>query len=375
MAARRGKVKPQRFYLKYALICLGIIFGGLLLVQIFYPSFNLPLGTKISGLNLSGWNKKTAIKELNRDYANSEIEIFLADASDSYKTVQPADFGLEIDNTRRINAIDYPWYMRLVSTSLFWWGAVIEPSQPSQKFDEDQLQKFVDKIFGTPCYVAPTNARLTIDGSSINIGKSNIGGSCYQSAVKESLKETKFTAYNSGVVRIDLTVELPTISTADATALAMEISPNLANDLTLEFDDATDQLRLTHDELASWITFEVNDGKLTPKIDQTKSSEFYKTRAAPLVEQSAGVTTIIATEAASAVRIDGVEGRVINIEETDLRIIEYLRGWRRTVVVAVESTDPSISYVYSRPQSGADQAATDEAELDQVTEPDGDEPD
>jgi hypothetical protein len=350
------------------LISAAILVGGLLALQIFYPSSNLPLGIKINGKNLSAWNKKAAIKELNRAYNSAEIRIFLADSEESFKVVSPEDFGLEVDNTRRLDSIEYPWFMRIVPTSLFWWGLVVEESPPSLEFDDTKLQKFVDKNFGAPCRVEPKNAMLSIDGSNINIEKSNIGGSCYQSIVKDNLKNVKFTSPSEGQARIDLTVERPAINTAAATALAMEVSPNLANDLALEIDEVGDTVTLGREELATWVSFGVVDGQLVPKIDAAKSSEFYKTRVAPLVEQGAGVTTIIATEDLSAVRINGVEGRVINIEETNLRIVEYLLGLRKTVAVAVESTDPSVNYVYSRPQSDQGPAAVDNEPDDSETD-------
>jgi hypothetical protein len=374
MATRtKPPTKPrQPWNFRNVLISVAVLLGGLFLIQVFYPDFNLPPGVKISGKELSGWNKKAAIKELNRAYTNSEIEVFLADSEDSFKVVRPADFGLEIDNTRRVNLIEYPWYIKIIPTSLFWWGAVVSVSEPNQKFDDIELQKFVEKNFGTPCHIEPRDASLTIDGSSINIGKSSIGGTCYQAVVKDSFKNARFSSPSSGSVRIDLTVERPSVTTADATNLAMEVSPNLINDLVLEFDDIADSVTLTSEELASWVLFKVVDGQLELTITQEKSEEFYKTRVAPLVEQGAGVTTIIATADTSAVRVDGIEGRVINTTETNLRISEYLRGLRKTVTIAVESTDPSISYVYSRPQSEQTEAdaTTDEDDQTEATEAD-----
>lgn len=361
MSIRYAKSKKQlkKFYLKYALIVVAAIFGVILLVQICYPSSNLPLNTKLGGKNLSGWDKKTAIKELNRAYENAEIEIFLDSNEDNYKTVFPENIGLEVDNTNQINNVSYPWYIRLVPTSLFWWGTTIKESDLSLNFDEDILDDYIEKTFGMPCYVEPKNASLAIDGNSVNINKSSVGGSCYQSVVKEAFRDAEFVSSNSGTIQVDLEVELPDISTDDAQELAMEISPNLVNDLVFKFDEMEETVTLGHDELTSWVTFEVVDKKLIPKIDEKKSSEFYKTRIAPLVEQSAGVTTIIATEDINTVRLDGVEGRVINIEETNLRIAEYLRGLRKTVTVALESTDPSINYVYNRPESNQVQPQTE----------------
>ena len=353
MAKQNGKAKDDRKnnYLKYALIALAIIFGGLFLVQIFYPDSNLLIGTEINGKELSGWSKKSAIKELNRSYNNAEIEVYLDKDEESFRTVYPEEFGLEIDNTRRVNSIVYPWYIRIIPTSLFWWGKVAPVSELSLRFDESELRYFVEKRFGTPCYVEPKNASLSIDGSSIQIEKSHVGGICYQSEVEENFRDIKFSSFDSGSVMIDLVVEHPVVSTVDATNLAIEISPNIINDLVLEIDEIVENITLNRDELTSWISFEVIDHQLTPIINEDMSSEFYKTRVAPLVEKNAGVTTIIAIEDTNAVRIDGAEGQIINVKETNFRIVEYLLGSRKTVVLAVESTDPEIDYIYERLQS------------------------
>jgi hypothetical protein len=347
----RPKMNPKNWWLVFT-----IIIAAILLIQIFYPNSNLPLGTKISGKDLSGWNKRSAIKELNRNYADAEVSIFLGASDEVFDVVSPADFGLEIDNKKRVDAINYPWFIRLIPTSLFWWGGFSASGNPTEKFDDIDLQDFVEEKFGLPCYVEPKNASLSIDGSSINISKSRIGGTCYQSEVAENFRDVVFSSTSSGSVKVSLITEQPDVTTDDATALAMKVSPNLVSDLTLEFDEIEKSASLSRDELASWVIFDVVDGELKLIIDKEKSSQFYKEKIAPLVEQAAGVTTIIATEDLNTVRIDGSFGRVINVNETNLRISEYLLGLRKTVAVAIESTDPSVSYVYNRPQPEAAEA-------------------
>ena len=363
---KSSKKKQQKIYVKYVAIVVLVVIGVIFLAQVFYPSSNLPLGVKIGGENLGGWNKKAAIKELDRIYNSADVEVFLGESEDSYTILEPGTFGLEVDNTMRINSISYPWYIRAIPTSLFWWGAMTHSGDPSLQFDDIDLKKFIEKRFGAQCYIQPRNATLTIEGSSISVGKSSIGGSCRHSVVAENFRDIEFVSSNSGVIYIDLNAENPSVSTADATELAMDISPNLIDDLLLQFDEMDDTVTVDRDELVSWISFEVVDHELTIVIDKEKSSIFYKNEVASLVEHNAGVTTIIATEDASAVRIDGAEGRMINVEETNLRISEYLRGLRLTVVVAVESTDPSITYVYNRLHSNQNQEdALEDEEVEQ----------
>jgi hypothetical protein len=54
-----------------------------------------------------------------------------------------------------------------------------------------------------------------------------------------------------------------------------------------------------------------------------------------------------------------------------LRIAEYLMDERRTVAVAVESTDPTVEYVYERPAGqtpDSDRAETPEIKPEETTD-------
>jgi hypothetical protein len=104
---------------------------------------------------------------------------------------------------------------------------------------------------------------------------------------------------------------------------------------------------LPHEELASWIKFEVVSGKLTVVLDETKSTEFYKSRVAPLVESAAGVTTITTSDLTKVIRKNGTDGKMINIRETNQRIAEYLMDERQSVIVAVEAVEPEVKYASS----------------------------
>jgi len=69
---------------------------------------------------------------------------------------------------------------------------------------------------------------------------------------------------------------------------------------------------------------------------------------APIVEKEAGITTITTNDLRGVERREGDQGKVLNTVETGWRLTEYLLSKRQTVVVAVESIDPSVEYVYER---------------------------
>lgn len=318
-----------------------------MLVQIFFPTTVLPLWANVDGVNLSTWQKAPATISLNRAYEDSKIGIFFSDNEKPYQEVTPADIGLKVENRRRIEAAGYPWYIRIVPTSLLWWGLVMPTQPPTLNYDDVTLRDYIKKTFGRECEVAPRNASLEINGDSIHLTKASVGGKCNSDDLKQALKSIDFVSVERGEVRLDIVEKQPDVSNQDALDLGDKIAKKMLNDLELEFDGYNDRVRLRHEELVSWVKFEVIDGKLTVVLDEVKSAEFYKSRVAPLVESAAGVTTITTSDLTKVIRKDGTDGKMVNIKETNQRIAEYLMDERQSVIVAIEAVEPEVKYASS----------------------------
>jgi hypothetical protein len=363
------KGQPKKWWRigRFLIIPTGVILVLFIIVQILFPNTHLPFFSQVGGIDLSVWGKASATIALDQAYNDATIGIYFGDNEKPYREVKPAEIGLKISNQRRINQMGYPWYIRLVPTSLLWWGLVAPEPKLNLDYDDTALNGYLKSVFGKKCLVEPINASLSISGENIHLTSASVGGRCNFDLVEQELKKINFLSASQGEVRIEIDETEPAVSTQDALALADKVGKNMVSDLELGFDDYDDSVTLKHQDLISWLSFAVVDDKLTVVIDETKSAEFYRGEVAPLVETSAGVTTIIASDLDNITREDGLEGQVINIQETNLRIAEYLMDERRTVTVAVESTDPTIEYVYERPV--VQTSNTDRVETPKIIKP------
>lgn len=361
---QKAKKKPVG-KVKIALIVAGVVVGIELLVQIVWPNTILTPNTIIDEENYGLWDKTRVISMLDTVYKGLPVGIFFGDNTESYLDTTMGDIGMSVSNTKRITQIDYPAYWRLVPTSLFWYGLTSQVGPPQVIVDEITSSSFIDQNFGNKNYIKPVDAGLIITDEGISLKKSQIGGTYSLSELKNALKKPVFSN-KEAIVSVDIVAEYPKVDDEAALKVATTVSGQLINDLILTFDDYDDEVKLSVATLRGWITFEVIDGKLTPVINEKKLNKFLESEVAPLIEKAAGTTTITTNDLAGLDRQEGDEGKVLNTVETALRITEYLLGKRQSVVVAVESIDPSVEYVYERI---TDDTPVEEVDDDEELEP------
>ena len=126
-------VQASRIHKRKLIIIGAVLLGILLLVQLFYPGDRLPLNARIDGLNVSAWKKQDAAWQLDKQAASQRIDIRLGTSKETYEAVEPGDIGLAIKNKSRVEKADYPWWARLVPTSVFWYGFGMDDGQVVQK--------------------------------------------------------------------------------------------------------------------------------------------------------------------------------------------------------------------------------------------------
>lgn len=350
-----GKVKA-------VLAVVGVVIGVELLIQIVWPSTVLTPNTMVDSENYGLWDKSKTVAMLDTVYKNMSVGIYFGDNTESYLDVTMDDIGMSVSNTRRINQIDYPVYWRLVPTSLFWYGLMVQTNSPQVTVDEITADNYLAQNFSKTSRIEPVNAGLVITEQSIDLKKSQIGGTFSMSELKSALEKPTFIN-REAVVSVDIMAEYPQVTNEDALRVATMVSGQLINDLVLTFDDYTEEVVLSAAVLRNWISFEVVDGELTPIINDKKLNKFLESEVAPLIEKAAGTTTITTNDLAGLNRQEGDEGKVLNTTETGLRIAEYLLGKRQSVVVAVESIDPTVEYVYERISDNEPEIEDDEDDL------------
>ena len=127
-----------------------LISGGgvallLIFIQLLYPGDRLLLFTRLDNVAVSGWKKQDAAWELNKQSMAQPIGIYFGAVPHAYQSPQPEAIGLSIDHSTRINALNYPWYMRLIPTSLLWEHFVQHPTEPVYARNDTVLNDFIAK--------------------------------------------------------------------------------------------------------------------------------------------------------------------------------------------------------------------------------------
>ena len=140
----------------------GGIAGIVLLVQLLYPSHLLLPFTTVDGQSVALKDRDETIRQFNNQYKNRKLPVYFGSAKDPYRTPTPNDIGLTIDVAEQIRALDYPWWLRIVPTSIVWAHATRTVSSPHYHRDDKQLQQYMTKELGESCDVVPKNANLTV---------------------------------------------------------------------------------------------------------------------------------------------------------------------------------------------------------------------
>ena len=132
------QIKLQRLlrhkhFRKYAVGAAASLTFLLVIVQLVYPSDKTLPFAHVDGLAIGGMAKDAAAKKANQAYSDHALNITMNNSDKPAVSIKLRDIAVSVDNSQRIKQYDYPWYVRLVPTSLFWYG-LNYGSPPAPKF-------------------------------------------------------------------------------------------------------------------------------------------------------------------------------------------------------------------------------------------------
>ena len=335
-----------------------LLFGGggllvlLLAAQILYPSDHLLPFATVDNLNFSGWSKDDTIKSLNGRYQVTPISLYFGTADKAYRTPKPSEIGLGIDNSNRVDDMNYQWYLRLVPTSLLWGHFVIQPkTSPDFSRDSLALSSYIQQELGDSCNVQPINATINVTDGKLVVVKSVPGGTCNPDDVTKLMMNVtpSITTSNKVVVPVKL-IPAP-VSDSDAQTLADTIDKQLANGVSVTAGSST--VVIPKDQLYSWLSFIETDGKLDYSFDATKASDYLTKALAAMVAVPAGVTKVSTYDFVETSRQVGSSGQALDVAGTLSNIKGFIAGTSQKAVAATTVVAPTIQY--SRSYSATNQ--------------------
>ena len=331
---------------RHAAIYFGVaVLFIILVVQVLYPSGKMLPFSTISDRKVGGQEKEQVIADLNTELKKQTVAIYFGDSTSAYRSPHPEDIGLKIDNTDRVEAHSYPWYMRLVPTSILWYGAMQGDHEPSYTRDTKTLDTYIKKELGSSCKVDPKNASLKLHDTKLEVDPSSPGGSCNISDVRQALEDIKPEIDTKSNVRIAMKKIPADVSDETAKKLAENLNERTIDGVIFEVKGS--KQKVPGKTVLSWLDFSADGNNLNFAINQKRADDYFKKKITPKLTKAAGTTYITMRDFTEISRKDGTKGRTLDIDATIQNTILYLNGDTDEVGAVSKAVPPKNSYKYT----------------------------
>jgi len=325
---------------------LGGFLVLLIIGQIAYPDSHLLPFTRIDNLVVGHWQKKDAAWELDKRYAATNMGVYFGDAEVAYRSPKPVDLKLQIRNQERIDVMNYPWYLRILPSSILWAHLVVKPlPQPEYTYNASAIKSYVDRELGESCSVQPKNASFRASGSKLEVVKSHDGGTCEISTVTKKLSSLKPVITSTNRVAIPVKVIKPGITNEQASDLVKLLTAKLSGGVAITTGSTAHTVSAT--ELFSWIDPVEIDGKLNYVFNADRAAVYLNQHVAPGVAVTPGVSKVTTYDFMETARQDGKPGQTLDVAGTLAQLKEYVESRRTTVSAATRPVAPTVEYTRS----------------------------
>ncbi len=345
----RSFVEKRKLTNKKIIIIAGsILVGALLIVQIFYPNDRTLPFFSVDGLDYSSWLKSDVVESLDDNYSNTKVAVYFND--NKFDSPLASLLGVSTDNNSRISKDSYPWYLRLIPTSIFWAFAVNNiDDKPIYNHDQAVLDIYIKDKIGSSCDVEPKNASLEVKAGSIKLIPAVDGAKCDINVVKQKLASVETTIRDTSEVKLVADIIKPAIGDAAALDLSKSITDSLGDSVTISVGG--ENKSIPSSEVVKWITFGVDKDKLNYSLDLEKAKTYMNDNFASKVAVSAGITTISTYDFVELSRATGSSGQTLDMAGTLASIRSYMNGDISKPAVSVASVAPRV--VYNRSYSSS----------------------
>lgn len=314
-------------------------------VQLAYPWDATRLYQKVGGVSVGGVSREKAADAVQSAFRDAPLELYFANADEAYRTTTLGAVGITVQAEDAVNAAMYPWWLRLVPTSL-WWAHRLSGDVPvATNLGDDNVRQYVVGELGEDCHVQPKDATLTLKDDALQVVPSEDGGRCQLAEVVDAVKGAAPTVAATTTVRLPMEIIAPNIDNAEAEALKRAIDARIGQGVTLQFGDQTNTIDAT--TVRQWLVFSADGDNLRATVSAEKSQEVLTQQWQEKVAIAAGVVTITTRDFVEVGRTGGGEGRALNITDTAANLTAYLMGEHEAAEVATTVVPPQPRYVRS----------------------------
>lgn len=354
----RRATRKTRLQLRWSKRKIALVAGGatavlFLFVQLLYPGDRMLPWQKVDGRYASWQQKSELAKKLDNDYAQRTLKLYFGDdAKKPQYTPTLADFGLKVKNHARLEAAKYPWYLRIVPTSIVWAHAVVDVDEPTYKRDDAQLAQYLATQLGGSCQVAPLNATAKIKGGKVAVVAEEKGGTCKEADVKRVLQTLKPRLGQDTTARVAMDAIPAKLAAKDVKPVVDMLNTQLAKPIQVTYDGKTEQIDAK--EVTKWLTFSTEGDVFDVRLDASKADGYLQEKFGKALERAAGVSKVTTHDFIEVSRVDGQVGRKLDVAKTLEHLKEYLLAKADSVPAGELAVQPTVQYTrsYSNTDAG-----------------------
>lgn len=324
----------------------------LILGQLLYPADRMPLFSRIDGVDVSWLTKSDAAKRLNNAYAKYPIAIYMTGDAKPVTSPKLSELDAITNSTARVAQLDYPWYLRLVPSSLLWAG-FRGVDAPKVTFGA-KFQSYVDDKLMASCHQAPVNATLKADDGKIVAVPEIDGRSCEKTDVIASIKKIQPNLARETAVHVGADVQPAAVTTKEAQAVANTVNSRLNGGVQLQVGGESVTVPAT--DVASWLDFSPHDDTVDVVVNSDRAGDWLNKNVAAKVTVQPGTSYITTRDFTELSRTNGANGQALDVSATLVSLQQVVNGEQQQASVATKVVAPKEQY--TRTYSPSDQGLT-----------------
>lgn len=331
---------------KQLLVRGGIpIVAVLLLAQLLYPADRLPLFMTIDTQTVGWQPMEAATKLLDEKYARLTVPLYFGSSQHAYRTPAVADIGLTVTNKSRVEKSGYPFWLRLVPTSLFWAGAAVQPPKPEYMRSSGVLSAYIERELGASCSVAPKNPTFAVKNNALQLIPAIDGGRCELADVRSRLSSVEPRLSAAAGTRIPMKRIAPPISNEQARTFLEDLKKRTDKGVAVKVGEGT--VTIEKNQLLGWLDFSDKDNKLAVHVNRDRSAQYFNATVAPKVSRAAGVSKVSTLDFTETSRVNGAMGQALDLDKTLSSIDEYLTNASNQPAAVTKVLQPRTEYTRS----------------------------
>lgn len=331
---------PNKFLL---LGGVGAVLVGVVVYQFFYPTNTLVPFASIDNVELGGKQKSEAVKTLDRLYSQANVSIYFDDSKSARTTPKLPELGVTIKNEARVTNYDYPWYWRLIPSSVWWYHAFASAEAPTVTRDENTLAAYMKKQFGENCEIQPINATITQRNDTFSVVKDVIGGTCDAVEVKKALSNVD-ASMHPGSVTVHGTTMPAAITREEAESELTRLKAML--DGTITIAALNEKKDIPVKAVSRWIVYDSTGDELVLQVSSDADGWLNDTYGSK-VAVAPGVTKVSTYDFTETSRVNGAPGRTLDTVASRDALAKQLSGDASVSTIATKPVEPTVQYTRS----------------------------